>query len=90
MEASSKQSSTLTVIDCEMQGSHGTMELWECGTAGVWNCGSVELRECGTVGVWDCGSVELRECGTAGVWNCGSVEFQTCRSLEWFSVYDDY
>lgn len=45
MEASSKQRSALTVIDCEMQGSHGTMELWESGIVGVW--------ECGTAGVWN-------------------------------------
>ena len=65
------------------------MDVWYCGTVGLWNRDTLScsayfiLWMCGTVGLWDCGTVEpchsellciFLYYGCVGLCDCGTVE----------------
>ncbi|KOC59437.1 hypothetical protein WH47_11891 [Habropoda laboriosa] len=66
---------TISKIDQELlNGLTRSLELWDFGTLGLWDFGSLELWVFGTLELWDFGSLGLWVFGTLGLWDFGTLD----------------
>jgi hypothetical protein len=58
------------------------MGLWDNGTLGQWDFGTMGLWDNGTLGQWDFGTMGLWENGTLGQWDFGKMGLWDHGNLE--------